>query len=108
MPLAITAMPTITVSSGGTTSNAIRQFDDAWALTMYCGTTFTSTSVRVTVEHTDTGTAFVILQSGGSDVTLTSGRATVFSPVPFRQIRVLTNAAEDAPLIINVTKTILT
>lgn len=98
----------MTVSSGGTVTNAIRQFDDAWAVSIYSpNSTFTSTSALVSVEPTDTGVSFVPLQSGGVDVTLTSGRAMVMSPVPFRQLRVEFSAAEDAPRTFTVRKTIL-
>jgi len=98
----------MTVSSGGTVTNAIRQFDDAWALSIYSpASTFTSTAVSISVEPTDTGTAFIVLQSGGVDVVLTSGRAMVMSPVPFKQMRVEFSAAEDASRTFTVRKTIL-
>ena len=108
MPLALRGMPTMTTTSGGTTSNVIRQFDDAWALTIYSPATLTSTSVTIDVEPTDTGTSFVTLQSGGSDVVMVAGKATVISPVPFMQMRVVCGAAEGADRIFRVTKTILT
>lgn len=108
MPLALTGMPGMTVSAGGTTSSVIRQFDDAWALTIYSPATLTSTSVTIDVEPTDTGTSFVRLQSGGSDVVMEAGKATVISPVPFMQMRVVTGAAEATSSTFRVTKTILT
>lgn len=108
MPLALRGMPVMTTTSGGTTSNVIRQFDDAWALTIYCPTTLTSTSVTIDVEPTDTGTSFATLQSGGSDVVMTAGKATVISPVPFMQMRVVCGAAEGGQRDFRVTKTILT
>jgi len=98
----------MTTTSGGTTSGVIRQFDDAWALTIYSPATLTSTSVTIDVEPTDTGTSFVTLQSGGSDVVMVAGKATVISPVPFMQMRVVCGAAEGADRVFRVTKTILT
>jgi hypothetical protein len=101
-------MPNMVTTSGGTISGVIRQFDDAWALTIYSPATLTSTSVTIEVEPTDTGTSFVTLQSGGSDVVMVAGRATVISPVPFMQMRVACGAAEGADRTFRVTKTILT
>lgn len=108
MPLALTGMPSMTTTSGGTISSVIRQFDDAWALTIYSPATLTSTSVTIDVEPTDTGTSFVTLQSGGTDVVMVAGKATVISPVPFMQMRVVCGAAEGATRTFRVTKTILT
>lgn len=108
MPLALRGMPSMTVSAAGTTSGVIRQFDDSWALTIYCPTTLTSTSVLIEVEPTDTGTNFATLQSGGSDVVMTAGKATVISPVPFMQMRVVCGSAEGSDRTFRVTKTILT
>ena len=108
MPLALVGMPSMTTTSGGTTSSVIRQFDDAWALTIYLPTTLTSTSVTIDVEPSSTGTSFVTLQSGGTDVVMVAGRATVISPVPFSQMRVVCGAAEGADRTFRVTKTILT
>lgn len=108
MPLALRGMPDMTVANGGTTSGVIRQFDDSWAITVYSPATLTSTSVTIDVEPTDTGTNFVTLQSGGSDVVIVAGKATVISPVPFMQMRVVCGAAEGAARTFTVTKTILT
>ena len=108
MPLALTGMPSMVTSSGATTSNAIRQFDDAWALTIYSPATLTSTAVTIDVEPTSTGATFVTLQSGGTDVVMVAGKATVISPVPFMQMRVVSGAAEGDDREFRVTKTILT
>src|SRR5258706_14352330 len=101
-------MPSMVVANGGTTSGVIRQFDDAWALTIYSPATLTSTSVTIDVEPTDTGTSFVTLQSGGSDVVMVAGKATGISPVPFMQMRVVCGAAAGGARTFRVTKTILT
>ena len=108
MPLALTGMPSMVTSSGATTSNVIRQFDDAWALTIYSPATLTSTAVTINVEPTDTGTSFVTLQSGGTDVVIAAGKATVISPVPFMQMQILCDQAEGDDREFRVTKTILT
>ena len=108
MPLALTGMPSMVTSSGATTSNVIRQFDDAWALTIYSPATLTSTAVTISVEPTDTGTSFVTLQSGGTDVVMVAGKATVISPVPFLQMRIVCGMAEGDDREFRVTKTILT
>lgn len=109
MPLVLVALPSMTVSSGGTATNAIRQFDDAWALSIYSpNSTLTSTAVTISVEPTSTGTAFMTLQSAGADITLTSGKAMVISPVPFQQMRLDFGTAEAAERIFSVRKTVLT
>jgi hypothetical protein len=109
VPLAVTRMPDMVTTAGGTTSNAIGIFDDAWAISIYSpATTFTSTYVTIQVEPTSTGTDFVTLQSGGSDVTLSSGAAMVISPLPFMQLRIVHDAAEAAARTFTVRKTILT
>jgi hypothetical protein len=108
VPLAIAALPNMTVSSGGTATNAVGGIDDAWALSIYSpATTFTSTAVSIQVEPTSTGTDFITLQSAGTDVVLTSGRAIVISPVPFRQIRIGFGAAEAVGRTFTIRKSFL-
>lgn len=97
----------MTIPSGGSTSNAIGNFDDAWGLTIYSPVTVTATAFGVEVEPTSTGTNFVALQSGGSDVTLPAARATVISPVPFRQMRITSSSAEGQDDVFTVTRTIV-
>lgn len=108
MPLIVTGLPNLLATSGGTTTNAVGNLDDAWGLTVYSPGTLTSTGVAVQVEPTSTGTNFVALQSGGVDVTFPAGKATVISPVPFRQLRLVCSAAEGAARTFTITKAILT
>lgn len=108
MPLIVTGLPNMLATSGGTTTNAVGNLDDAWGLTVYTPGTLTSTGVFVQVEPTSTGTNFINLQSGGADVQMIAGRATVISPVPFRQIRLLCSQAEGAARTFTITKAILT
>lgn len=107
MALWIASQPDMVVAAAGTTSNTIVNFDDAYALTIYCPAVLTSTSVTIDVEPTSTGTTFTTLQSGGTDVVMTAGKATVISPAPFRQLRVVCGAAEGAGRIFRVTKVFL-
>jgi hypothetical protein len=81
--------------TAATVSNPVGTLDDAWGLTIQ-SPTFTASAVSVQVELTDTGTNFVTLQSGGADVLLPPSRATVISPVPFRQIKILSSNSETA------------
>ena len=106
MPLTVAKLPSLVVTTSGV-SNAVGILDDAYGLTLYVTTTFTSTAVSVEVEPTDTGTNFVTLQSGGSNVVISSGTATVISPVPFRQLRLATNTNEDSAKTVLLTKAIL-
>lgn len=108
MALTVTGLPSMLTTAGGTTSNAVGHLDDAWGLTIYAPATLTSTSVLVEVEPSSTGTNFVALQSGGADVTFVAGKATVISPVPFRQIRVVCGAAEGGARTFTLTKAIMT
>ena len=94
-------------TAGGTASGAVGVLDDAFGLSLYINSTLTSTAVRVQVEPTDTGTGFVFLQSGGADVVVTSGTATIISPITFRQIRLSHSAAEAATVTVPLTKTII-
>jgi hypothetical protein len=84
------------VMTAATASNPVGAIDDAWGLTVVSPPSLTASQVSVQVELTDTGTNFVTLQSGGVDVTLTANKATVISPVPFRQIQISSTASETA------------
>lgn len=95
MPLIVRGLPSMTLTADST-SNAVGLIDDAWGLTIAAPASLTASQVTVKVELTTTGTSFVTLQSGGTDVTLTAGTATVISPVPFRQIRISSTATETA------------
>lgn len=109
MPLISVKMPDMVTSAGGTASNAIGWFDDAWAITIFStAASFTSTAVTVAVEHTSTGTAFVTLLSGDDSVLVTAQTARVISPVPFMQLRLEHSGAEAAERTFRVRKTILT
>lgn len=108
MPLIVRGMPDLVIPST-VASNAVGTLDDAWGLTIYAPATITSTSgVQVQVEPTDTGANFVTLQSGGADVYVVANRATVISPVPFRQIRLLSSVTEGQTDTFTLTKAILT
>lgn len=97
----------MTIPSGGSTSNAIVDFDDAWGLTIYSPGTVTATQFTVEVEPSSSGTSFVTLQSGGSDVTIPASKATVISPVPFKQMRITSSSAEGQDDVFTVTRAIL-
>jgi len=84
------------VMTAATASNPVGAIDDAWGLTVISPPSLTASQVSVQVELTDTGTSFVTLQSGGVDVTLVANKATVISPVPFRQIQISSTASETA------------
>lgn len=96
-------LPSLTISSGGTQSGAIGGFSDAVALVLYAPAALTGT-VTIQIEPTDTGTAWVDLGSGGSDVTIGAGNSVTVEPVGFRQLRVVSSAAEGADRVFTVTK----
>ena len=107
MPLTVVGLPNLVIPSSQA-SNAVGLLDDAWGLTIYAPAAITSTSgVAVQIEPTETGTNFLTLQSGGADVYVVQGRATVISPVPFKQIRMLSSVTEATDRIFTLTKAIL-
>ena len=93
MPLIVRGLVPM-VMTAATASNPVGAIDDAWGLTVVSPPSLTASQVSVQVELTDTGTNFVTLQSGGTDVVLVANKATVISPVPFRQIKIVSTTAE--------------
>lgn len=98
-------LPAIVIVSASSVGNAIAQFDDATALTIYSPAALTG-SITVETEPTSTGTNFVTLQSGGSDVTIPAGKATVLNKVGWRQMRLVSAASEGATRTFAVTKSV--
>lgn len=88
-----------------TVSNTISGFEDAFGLSIVAPATLTSTSVTLQVANsTSTGATFATLQSGGSDITLVSGKALVVTPIPFVQLRLAGNSTEAASRTFDVAK----
>lgn len=106
MPQHIADLPSMVVVSGSSYSNAIGIFDDATALTIYTPATITSTGFFIEVEPTSTGINFVTLQSGGSDVSLPAGKATLLNKIGWRQMRLASPASEAAARTCPVTKSV--
>lgn len=101
-------MPSMVNPGGTDTSSIVSLFEDAFGLTIFAPTTLTSTGNLIEVEPTSTGTNFVTLQSGGTDVVFTAGKATVISPVAWRQMRIVGTAVEASQRIFRLTKTVQT
>ena len=99
----VNSLPSLIFSTASTTSNAVGILDDAVSLGIFSPATLTGT-ITVQVEPSSTGTAFVALQSGGTDVTLPASKATIISPVSFRQIRLITGTTEAAARTFPLTK----
>ena|SRR3990167_2980745 len=107
MAIATVTLPAMIILSGASTSNAVRHLDDAVAVSILSPDTLTSTTITVQVEPTSTGTDWVTLQSGGSDVVIEAvSKAIVVNPFPFRQLRVIGNAAEAADRTFTVLRTV--
>lgn len=83
------------IPSGQQNSNAVKPIDDCYGLGITSPSALTGT-ITVEVEMTDTGTSFATLQSGGTDITIAAGKATILTPLPYKQIRMHSNAAEGA------------
>lgn len=105
MALHVTKRPTLTIASGASTSNVSADFD-ALAITLYAPATVTASQILVQVEPTSSGSNFVDLQSGGSDVVFTAGKALVISPPTFKQLRLTSTSAEGATRTFPMTQTI--
>ena len=105
MPAHICDLPPIIIVNASSNGNAISQFDDATALTIYSPAALTGV-ITVETEPTTTGTNFVTLQSGGTDVTIPAGKATVINKVGWRQMRLVSAASEGGTRTFPVTKTI--
>jgi hypothetical protein len=95
-------LPTATIASGTSTSNVIKDIGDAYAITIFTPATLTSTGVTLGVEPSSSGTNFVTLQSGGTDVVLPAGRATIISPPAFKQLRIESSSAEGADRVFSL------
>lgn len=102
MAFVTVSLPTVTIPSGGSTSNVLKDVGDAYAITIFTPATLTSTGVTIGVEPSSSGTSFVTLQSGGTDVVLPAGRATVISPPAFKQLRIESSSAEGADRIFSL------
>ena len=87
-------LPSLVIPSGGSTSQALADVGDAYAITIFTPATMTATQITVEVEPSSSGTSFVTLQSGGTDVQIAAGKATVIAPPGFKQIRVTSSSVE--------------
>lgn len=105
MPYAVTGRPAITILNGASTSGVSRDFD-AVAITIFSPGTITASQIKVEVEPSSSGTSFVTLQSGGSDVVLIAGKATIISPPAFKQLRLTSTSAEGQDDVFPMTQTI--
>ena len=103
---AVVGLQALTIASGASTSNVITNLDDSWAISIYSPATFTGT-ISVQIEPSSSGTNFVTLQSGGTDVTLNTAKAIVINPITFKQLRLISGSAEGQTDVFQVTKTIL-
>ena len=82
-------LPNMTFTGASTTSNAITLFDDCRGLGIYITSASGAITHTVQVEPSTGGSAWVDLQSGAADVTLTTSECLVIEPAPFRQLRLL-------------------
>ena len=106
MALVVTALPSIVIVSGSSNGNAVASIDDAFAITIFSPSALTNT-ITVDVEPSTTGSSFVTLQSGGSDVAIPAGKATLLSPSGFRQLRLVASGSEAASRTFSLTKSFL-
>lgn len=89
-------------------SNTITGFEDSFGLSIVAPATLTSTSVTLQVTNsTDSAAVFGTLQSGGSDVVITAGKALVVTPIPFQQLKLLGTSTEAGTRTFTVAKVFL-
>jgi len=105
MPQHIVPLPAMTIVNGSSYSNVISLFDDATALTIFSPASLTGV-VTIETEPTSTGSNFVTLQSGGTDVTLPAGKSTVINKVGWHQMRLASASAEAAARAFPVNKSV--
>lgn len=97
----------VVTTSATASSNAISGFNDAYGLGIQAPSSMTSTSIWVEVAiPTSSDAAFSRLQSGGSDISLSSAQALVISPVPYSQLRLTTTSTEATARTFTVAKVI--
>lgn len=94
MPYCVVTLPSFTITSGTTESNTLQNLGYAYGMIVQGSATLTSTSLVVKIELTDTGTNFATLQSGGIDVEILAGKATVMAPVVWKQMKLVASTTE--------------
>ena len=96
--------PTQTVSTSGANaaSSGVKLLDDCLSYAIFAPAT-TTTGLIVQVEPTDTGTSWVDLKSGGNTVIVPTSGCAIINPGGFRQLRLLTTAAEAASRSVPIT-----
>ena len=90
MGIHVKRFPNITLSTVTSSfSSVLRDFGDCRNLALYVTSATGAFTGTVQVEPSTGGSAWVDLQSGGADVTVTASEGLVIEPVPFGQLRFL-------------------
>lgn len=102
-------LTSLTIASGQTVGAAIGGMDDAEALVIYAPAALTGTitlQISPTREASEGGgtATWATLQSGGADITLGAGKALTITDIGFRQLRMVSDAAEGATRTFLITK----
>ena len=98
-------LPNATITASNSTSGAITQFDDAYAVSIQAPATLTASQVSIQVAVSSGGSAaFVTYQSGGADIVLAAGKGLTMTPIPYRQLRIISSSVEGADRVFLLTK----
>lgn len=97
MPFFPADLKDITIPNGGSTSNAITLFEDAYGLGIQAPATLTASQVTIQVSvSSGSASVFADLLSGNTTVVFSAGQYRVISPIPARQLRITSSSAEGA------------
>src|ERR1043165_8168243 len=105
MAFGYAAHPDLVINLNSTVSQTITLIEDAYGLSITAPPNLDSSTISVAVAgSTASGANLSVLQSGGTDVTLSAGKALVITPVPFKQLQLQAFKTETAQRNFNVAK----
>ena len=110
----IADMQSAVIASGQTDSNWVEGFDDAEAVSIWSPAALTGTiTILASPDRPpDVGGAATAsktsgtMQSGGSDITITTSKMLTFTDITFRALRIHSSSAEGADRTFKITKQI--
>ena len=87
----------MTITLGNSTSNTVTLFEDAYGVSIQAPAILTASQVSIQVAvSSGASAAFVNYQSGGADIVLAAGKGLTMTPIPYRQLRIISSSAEGA------------
>ena len=99
MPYQVVDLPTMTFSVGSSATAAVKNLDDAAAITIFSHNSTSTGGIsvfQVQVEPSDTGTAWRTISSATVSFSSAASVAFTLSPVAYRQLRITATAADNS------------